>query len=269
MNRLCGALAITLAAAVSGCTTDGISLFGENSADRLGKAGDNAVRRGDLAAATIFYRQADAADPNRDTSLRSLAATLHRLGAFGEAADTWKAVLERKPGDADALVGRGRALLGLGRVEEAESQFSAALSGSPGHAGALAGLGVTHDLAGRHDDARKSYRAALETRPDDPAILNNLALSMAFAGDLEGAARILRPLSERPEATARQRANLALVHVLAGDTDAGLKVLQKDNDEAESRRIIQVFESLRALKDGDLARALFEIDRAGVAAPAS
>jgi tetratricopeptide (TPR) repeat protein len=252
-----------LATGLGGCMAEGMKLFGEEAPPgaRFIGAGDAAAKRGDLAAAAVFYRQAHAADPAEEASLEPLASTLHKLDAFAESAEVWQLLLERKPDHVEAQVGLGRALLGLGRVEDAERQFSTVLAKAPNHAGALAGHGVALDLAGRHEEAQKTYRMALQARPDDVAAINNLGLSHAFAGDFEGAKTVLRQLTGRPDATSRQRANLALVHVLAGENEEGRKILAADRDPAAVVQTMAYFETLRRLKGGDLARALYQADR--------
>ncbi len=66
-----------------------------------------------------------------------------------------------KPGDPDALLNRGNALLTLGRPQEALAGFDAVLARNPRQADALLGRGGAHAALGRPEPALADFDAAL------------------------------------------------------------------------------------------------------------
>lgn len=81
------------------------------------------------------------------------------------ALDLYGQVLQRDPGSADALAGRGLCYLDLSRYEPAEDSFKAALQADPQHGVALMGLAETYRYEGRRADAVTYYQRYLAAHP--------------------------------------------------------------------------------------------------------
>lgn len=95
-----------------------------------------------------------------------LAVHYTETGAFEDAVEQFRRVLEIEPGDAPALVRLGQALVELGRVQEAAPYFEQALAKRPASAAALAGLARVAEEANNFERAVEHYEAALEAQPE-------------------------------------------------------------------------------------------------------
>jgi predicted Zn finger-like uncharacterized protein len=99
---------------------------------------------------------------------RALLAEARRVRDRGDpegALDLYGQVLQRDPGSADALAGRGLCYLDLSRYEPAEESFKAALQADPQHGVALMGLAETYRYEGRRADAVTYYQRYLAAHP--------------------------------------------------------------------------------------------------------
>jgi choline-sulfatase len=93
-----------------------------------------------------------------NVSLRlELADLLTDAGRYQEAETAFRAVLDRRPRDARALVGHGLALGALGRPGEALAAFTSAVEADPRHVEARFGRGEVLEQLGRLDEARADF----------------------------------------------------------------------------------------------------------------
>ncbi|HEX4766820.1 MAG TPA: glycosyltransferase [Lichenihabitans sp.] len=81
---------------------------------------------GRFAEAEQVFAAALGAAETRLSALKGLARNAAQAGDWRSALTRWSEILAEAPGDADAIVGRVRALLGLGRSEDAERDTMAA-----------------------------------------------------------------------------------------------------------------------------------------------
>lgn len=93
-----------------------------------------------------------------DAALTKAEAQLAE-GKFTQAMDTLGGVLQRRPGDADALTYMGYAWMQLGEIEKATENFDRAIKYDPRHLGANAYRAELYLEAGDADRAREQLQA--------------------------------------------------------------------------------------------------------------
>ncbi|MFN0063292.1 MAG: tetratricopeptide repeat protein [Myxococcaceae bacterium] len=95
----------------------------------------------------------------------------HRLRArerLEPALAAYDKALQLRPGNADALTGKGLVLLDLENLRDAEDSFLGALKANPTSLDALMGLAETYRAQGRKADAVRYYEQYLSLAPDGP-----------------------------------------------------------------------------------------------------
>lgn len=138
--------------------------------------------------------------PRRKTTVENTLAqaiALHRNGQTEQAMRHYRAILQARPTDPDALHYLGVAQHQLGQHDEAIRLIGCALRYAPGYTDARNNLGNVQKEAGRFADAESSYRAVLAERPGFLAAHNNLGV-------------VLREQGRHAEAIAAYRAALEL-----------------------------------------------------------
>ncbi|RMH17147.1 MAG: tetratricopeptide repeat protein [Acidobacteria bacterium] len=145
--------------------------------------------------------------------------------AYPEATRPRDAVVEAMEAEAvssRSYTQRGLRLIDEGRFAEAEETFRRVLEIRPGNARDHANLGGALARQGKLEEAIEHYRQALALDPDDPYAHNNLGMALAESGDLGAASRELET-AIRIEATyAEAHHNLGLVRARAGDLEAAI-----------------------------------------------
>ncbi len=136
-------------------------------------------------------------------------------GRFEEAAEFYRLILEREPGDEDALEGYGRCMLSLGRPAQAAEAFSIAVARRPGDRTLLVLLSEARFDAGQVDEAFDLVRTwALDN--NDAAAWFQLADFSRRSNDPDTAKQsIERAIEIDPESSASY-------YVLAADIDIEL-----------------------------------------------
>lgn len=82
----------------------------------------------------------------------------YRWGRYESAAEYYGRILEREPGDPDALEGYGRCMMALGRPDEAAEAFTVAVARKPGDRDLLILLAQASFDAGEVDEAFELVR---------------------------------------------------------------------------------------------------------------
>jgi Flp pilus assembly protein TadD len=222
----------------------------------LMRAGDATRASGDLASAVAFYRRAHAIATDQALPLVRLGETLAGLGAQNEAAESFRAALERDPKDADAHRGLGNAMLALHQPQIAIQSFNSANAIKP-DARSYNGIGIANDMIGSHRAAQVAYQQGLQLTSSNLQLQNNFALSLMLSGDYPEAIEILRAVTSDPAATPRHRQNLAMAHGLAGDIKEAARVARLDLEEAQVQNNLSYYLTLRSLNDSSaIAQAL-------------
>lgn len=178
-----------------------------------------------IDAATAFKHSIQAR-PGQTLAYFNLAEIESQLGNWEEALQNYDRILTTSPNDAQALNGRGLALLGSGRGEDAVSVFLDLTEQRPTEPWLWANLGDAHQSTGQWEAAEKAYLAGLE-REQHPAIYRRLAWLYATCPESD---------LNRPEAAMavakRAIANLKVVTSEYWDTLAAAQASAGQFDEA-------------------------------------
>lgn len=150
---------------------------------------DRALRRNDVAEATVLARQA--LDQGlSDSILLSLRAYWHESeGRFAAAVQDLEQARQLAPRDARLLNAMGRCLAELGRNDEALAALDAALSIAPDLARAHYNRGLALEQQGMLVSAAEAHSRAMALEPGMADALSRLASLAARRGDWEGARR--------------------------------------------------------------------------------
>lgn len=129
---------------------------------------------------------------------RSVAQTFsdayehHMRGRFAEAEAGYRRVLERVPGQPDALHRLGILARDTGHPAMALELIRRAIAANPRQPAYYNDAGIVLHGLGRADDALAHFRHALSLKPDHVGAQNNLATLLRERGELAEAARIYR-----------------------------------------------------------------------------
>jgi predicted TPR repeat methyltransferase len=159
------------------------------------------------------------AQASPDDWLREGAAR-HARGDLAGAERLYRRVLDRRPGDANALNLLGVVARQKGDLAAALVLSAQALAARPGSPPFLANRGAALAEAGRFAEAVQALSAAAAHRPDDAVVLRNLGQALVSAGDPRAALAPLQRAVALAPATAEPW--LALAHALreAGEPGA-------------------------------------------------
>jgi Flp pilus assembly protein TadD len=182
-----------------------------------------------------------------------------RAGRLREAEAACRKVLERNPGDAEALHLRGVLAHRAGRNDAAIKYIGRAIALVPDNAEFLYNLGVAQQVAGWLAEAEASYQASLRREPGRAEAHNNLGYTKLQQGRVDDAlacfeaALRLRPdyaeaLANRGEALVRRGEPAAAV-------DALRHALRLRSDSPEAHNHLGV--ALRELGEREEAEACF------------
>ena len=205
---------------------------GEGTAPRGLRIASAAMAGGLPQAALNATRNVLDRDPGNVEALIQQADALTALGRPDAAAEAYRRILTKdaSPNRAQlrlARVGAGRVDLAMGRASEAEAIYAALVAAAPDDPVGHNGLAIAFDQQGRHDEAQVAYRKALNLS-DTSATRSNLGLSLVMSGDTSGALELLRPLAGDSASNPRIRHNLAFALELAGDREGAQRALALD-----------------------------------------
>ncbi|HXM85863.1 MAG TPA: tetratricopeptide repeat protein, partial [Stellaceae bacterium] len=233
--------------------------------------GDDAVTRGDFAAATRAYKSAHESDPKSLEPLRRLGSAELALSDYAEAYETYHELQEIAPNDADAAFRMGELMLIHGSPQAAIDQFNIALATRNNDPQLYSVIGVAYSMMGRYDLAIRSYQDGLKLMPDHQGLRNNLGLAQFLAGDSTDAIKTFSDLVAMPNAKPRYRQNLALIYAMNGDMDKAREVAGSDTDLAALDSDVKYFRALQNPDAGTVAdnRALMGVHMSSDAAAQS
>lgn len=124
---------------------------------------------GRLQDAEIIYRGVLERQPGNPDALRLLALLAHQLGKPEIAAEYLTQAATARPNDAQIPTDMGVVQLALGNAAAAEQSFQQALAVNPGKATALLGLGNARYAQAKHEEAIDAFNATLAL---DPGLLD-------------------------------------------------------------------------------------------------
>jgi Flp pilus assembly protein TadD len=260
MAVFCRLAPASLLLAVAGCaglapTADEIDAEDRSSKySQTMRLADTVHRSGDPTSAAIFFGRAHALAPDRPEALAGFAETAAAAGAYNEAAEAYRRLIQKTPGQAPLHLAYGRILLILKRPDLAADQFQAVIRLTPKDARGYNGLGIALNLLGQHQEAQRTYLDGIEITPDSASLRNNLALSLALDGQHNEAIEILQEIASEPGIQPQTRLNLALAYALAGRLDLAEQEARAENlPEAAVRRNLTSFARLRTLQSKEVA----------------
>ena len=180
-------------------------------------------------AAADTAKQIDPKLPDANLALADIQYRVHL--DYPGALAAYDAVLHERPGDVDALWGRGLVLRRLGRFSEAIAAYDAAIELNPRNDTVIADRALTCFFAGCLDEADAGFREALALNADNTQAASRLAnLKLYRNGDADAALATLQGEQRslqfaRAGVLAFQRKYqqaMALTRVIeAGQSDAG------------------------------------------------
>ena len=151
-------------------------------ADALARAGVDAHRRGDLAAAERDYRAALAAAPGHALATHYLGVVEYQRGRLDAALPLLERAVAALPGEPEFHNNLGLALAAADRVDEAIGAYRRALALKPDHAVAWNNLGLALQADNRLDDAIAAFSEARRLAPAFIEARWNLALALLASG---------------------------------------------------------------------------------------
>ena len=159
--------------------------------------------------------------------LLQLAMEHHQAGRLPLAETLYRQILERDPGQADALYLSGMLARQRGESALAADFFRKALQNNPRHAGAAVSLGNVLQSLGQIDAAALSFRDALRLNPDSFEALVNLGTILQAQGDLDAAVVSYRKALAINATVAELHSNLGNVLQALGRGDEAIESYRK------------------------------------------
>ncbi len=166
-----------------------------------------AHRAGRLDAAEAIYRNVIDRDPGNGDALHLLGVVHAQRGDHQASVELIRRAVAIRP-ESDRLSNLGNALRELNRPEEALSAFDAAVALNPANGTAHNNRGTVLKGLGRWDDALAAYLRALKLDPDFPLAYSNLGNALQDMGELESAVAAYRAALDRNPNFAPAHANL-------------------------------------------------------------
>lgn len=117
----------------------------------------------------------------------ALAEFAYDSGEYAQAAQQWRALLQRCPGVPKWRLELGRSLSDMGRSSEAVATFRELVHEPLASVEALNGLGLALDREGRTEEAMVQYRRAIESDPHCVEPRYNLGVALARQGHAQQA----------------------------------------------------------------------------------
>ena len=191
------------------------------------------------------------AAPDPVAMQRSLARVLLDHRAFDQAVMPLRALLSRRPDDAEAHTMLGVVYRERGLFAAAEEELVRAARLDAGAAAPRAELALTYDRAGRRDDAIAEHRLAIARAPEVSSYRNNLGWSLVLAGRPAEAIAALQQALEADPSSRRARNNLGFALGRKGDIDGAARAFADAGPPAEAANNLGLLYEAK----GDRARA--------------
>jgi len=165
--------------------------------------------------------------PGQVDAMQLLGTVLNQRGQYSEAVRLLREAIRQAPGHAHLHNNLGIALHRLEKSDEAVLEFRRALEIRPDFAKAHNNLGVALMTIGRADEAATACREAIRLQGDFKQAYNNLGLALKKKGELENAvASYERAVNLDPE-YAEALSNLGMALITQGKLNEASKNLQK------------------------------------------
>jgi Flp pilus assembly protein TadD len=166
------------------------------------------MREDRLEEAERHYRAALQMRPGQPEALTGLGRLCLRTGRMDEAIHCFESALATAPGHKSVLLGLGEALAVAGRQNEAKNAYERLLAGEPENAEAHFGLGSVLKQLGRFAESQRAFAQAVELAPREPAYHRALAEAAPFLADDPRLAALEALLREEHRFSERQKVEL-------------------------------------------------------------
>jgi len=145
-------------------------------------AGEASLARGAWDEAIEVYRELLDRDPRHAVARNHLAVALSKLGHFAEAEEQFRRAITARAKYAEAHVNFGALLQWTGRFAESEMSLRRALRLQPSHLQGQINLAVTQSLLGRLPSAKEGFEKVLKIAPGNAHALVGLGRIAALEG---------------------------------------------------------------------------------------
>ena len=262
--------ALTVALLLCGCVTEAAKIPGspekvveqEGGPDVEGlqqtwlASAEKARENGEFRKAAGFYEMLLGREEGNRDYLLAHAEMLRRAGDAEAALEQYEVLLKHHPVSAEALEGKGLALMAKAEFREAAQLFSKVMGMDAARWRTANALGIIYSMDRKTKEAIEYYKAALKLNPDHPSILNNLGLSLAIQGQYDKAVKALKLASGhlKPGDVNQKRVdlNLALVYGISGQMEEAAAVAKQHLTEAALYNNLGFYAHLA--EDRELAR---------------
>ena len=161
-------------------------LLGAQPTDPLAEA-QARLQVGKVEEALTIYDQIVETRPQDLEARIGRATALGRLGRYSDALEDYGRVLAVKPDHVEAQIGRARILGWMGRYSEAEAECRQTLAENPSAVEAYLQLGIILGWQHKYSEAAELYERARQLAPRDPEPFLGLARLRFWQDDPEGA----------------------------------------------------------------------------------
>lgn len=190
--------------------------------DRLMIEGIALHRAGRSADAADAYRAVIQRRPDMGLAYRRLAYIQWESGSTEAAIGTLRQALERNGPDVEVEIRLGTYLAETGATAEAVRILARVANAAPGNHEALNALGIAYARAGRPADAIRTFEQILRADPRDAFALENAGTVHLQRGDLERARASFARAVQNDSRSSRAHAGLGVVALESGRRDEAI-----------------------------------------------
>lgn len=158
---------------------------------------------------------------------RLIGQRMFQGGRYGEAEARFREALERRPGDAHAMIDLGEAVVHQGRLDEGLAWYRAALRKKPDLAEAHHRIGIVYLGLRRFDLAADAERRAVELDPESAEAHSNLGTALSYLGRTEEALPAFQSAARLKPERAAFRFNLGFTLLALGSHEAAVAELER------------------------------------------
>ena len=224
------------------------------------------LSRVELARVEKMQEQTVAGDPQLHEAAFALAEVYIARGAYEQATERYRALVEARPDDGHAYAGLGFSLAAQGRYSGAMRAYQDALRRGEKSALVYARLGHVYQALGHLPEnlnsAGAAYRASLQIDREQPEILYQLGRVEARGGRIEAAGKLMEQALQAAPDDSGIRVELAAMYRAEGQLQLARGVIAQGL-ELNGDEPVLLQELGRFLwEDGDGVRALAQFERA-------
>jgi Flp pilus assembly protein TadD len=222
---------------------------------RLVEMGRKLEAQGDLANAANFYERALNIDARSALALEAAGDNALRRGDGAAAFGYFAGWASQNQNNARAMFGLGTSLILRQQPDEALPVLARALDLGAPRGAVAAQKGLALDLLGQQRDAQIAYAEALAADPADRASVQRMALSLAISGDRAAALRLMGRFAD-DTASVDVRRTLATVHALVGSLDVAGEIGAATLPPDQARAVAAFHAGLSRLSPAQKAAAV-------------